>query len=105
MRSGACRACGVQLVLRSPRMSAESEPEDIAHFGRPALDRKAVMLEQRQRDTLDAKTNAGRVGRLGRRRLDLPGAAEQVSVIVEADARRRMFLGVDRHQQFELQAL
>src|SRR6185437_5609657 len=115
MRSGACSACGVQVAALRPRMSAESdlpasgppesEPEDIAHRSWPALDHQAVMLEQRQRDALDAKANAGGMGGLARVGLDLPGTAEQVAVIVEADACRRVLLGVDRHQQFELQAL
>src|SRR5579883_1577135 len=105
MRSGACSACGFQVASLRPRMSAESESEDIAHRRGPALDCQAVMLEQRQRDALDTEPDAGGVGGRARRGLDLPGAAEQVAVIVEADARRRMFLRVDRHQQFELQAL
>src|SRR5579864_302110 len=105
MRSGSSSACGFQVAASRPRMSAASESENITHRSGPALDRKAVMLEQRQRDALDAEADAGRVGRLARRRLDLPGAAEQVAVIIEADARRRVLFVVDRHQQLELQAL
>src|SRR5579871_6780982 len=110
MRSGACSAWGFQVASLRPRRSAESEPpesepKDIAHLRRPALDRKAVMLEQGERDALDAEADARRVRCFARIGLDLPGAAEQVAVIVEADARRRMLLGVDRHQQLELQAL
>src|SRR6185312_1306019 len=115
MRSGACSACGVQVAAPRPRMSAESdlpasgppesEPEDIAHRSGPALDRQAVMLEQRQRYALDAEADAGGMGGLARFGLDLPGVSEQVAVIVEAAARRRMLLGMDRHQQLELHAL
>src|SRR3954469_22993399 len=102
MRSAACSACGVQVASLRPRMSAESEAEDIAHRPRPFSDREAVMLEQRERDALHPEADAGCVGRRAVRRLDLPGLAEQVAVVVEADAGRWMLLGMDRHQQFEL---
>src|SRR5690349_3777086 len=99
MRSDACSACGFQVASLSPRMSAESESEDIAHRSRPALDCEAVMLEQRQCDALDTKADAGGVRRLARLGLDLPSATEKIAVVVEADARRWMLPGVDRHQQ------
>src|SRR5690348_6406430 len=86
-------------------MSAASEPEDIPHLLRPLSDREAVMLEQCQRDALDAEAEARRVGRRAVRGLDPPGLAEQVAMIVEADAGGRMLLRMDRYQQFELQAL
>src|SRR4051812_7718642 len=105
MRSAACSACGVQVASLRLSMSAASDAEDIAHLRRPPGDREAVMLEQRERDALDAEADAGRMGGRAVRRRDLPGLAEQVAVIVEADAGRRMLPGVDRHQQLELQAL
>src|SRR5581483_10439867 len=104
MRSGACRRCGFHPASSRPRRST-LEAEHIAHAFGPASDVEAVVLQQRQGDALDAEADAGGVGDVARAGDDVPGAAEQVAVIVEPDAGRRTLRRGDRHQQLELEAL
>src|SRR5258708_2272895 len=82
-----------------------SETKDMADSRRPILDRQAVTLEQSERNALHAKSHASGMRRLAVRRRDVPSAPEQIAVIVEAHASRRMLAAVDRHQQLELEFL
>src|SRR5665213_3392781 len=104
MRSPACSACGFH-ALGSSRSRSALETEGIAHLPGPVADRKAMMPEQRQRDALHAEADTGGMRHFPGRGLDLPRTTKQVTVIIEADARRRAVFRGDRHQQLELQRL
>src|SRR5437762_2728988 len=107
---------GVQLLAhrRQRRMQLEerdfhasratSAPDRAAHRSGPGGNVEAVVPEECQRDPLHAETDAGAVRGLAVCVDQVPGPAEMILVVVEAEAGGGLRAG-DRDQQLEFEAL
>src|SRR6516225_8398391 len=96
-------------VLPSPlnrrQVQSALDCQGLAHRDRPKRQIDPVGGEQRERQAVDAKGDAGGMGHRAALGAQAPGRAEMVAVIVEADARGQLLGGADRDQQLELERL